>query len=84
MAISWKHHNTAREPEQYQDHVEYTVKFDDRAAIENMSDRVTEGERFKIGWGTDTFVSHTKLESTKQCLIKNDCIKLIVTVVRVC
>ena len=67
-----------------QDHVEYTVKFDDRAAIENVSDRVTEGERFKIGWGTVTFVSHTKLESTKQCLIKNDCIKLIVTVVRVC
>ena len=53
-----------------QDHVEYSVEFP--AAVENVSHRVTVGERAKKGWGKHKFVSHTKLESTKQYL-KNDC-----------
>ena len=62
-----------------QDHVAYTLAFDDRVAtFEHVSDRVTEGKRAKSGWGTDKFASHIKLESTKKCLT-NDCIKFRVT-----
>ena len=62
-----------------QDHVEYIEVFDDEAAaFGDVSDRVTEGERAKVGWGEQELVSHTKLESTKQYL-KNDCIKFRVT-----
>ena len=64
-----------------QDHVKYNVVFDDRAAARKaVSGRVTEGEKAESGWGTDKFISHTKLESTKH-YIKNDCIKFRVTAV---
>ena len=59
-----------------QDHLEYTVEFDDdtAAADEGVSGRVTVGERADYGWGLHKFISHTELESTKQYL-KNDCMK---------
>ena len=59
-----------------QDHLEHTVEFDDdtAAADEDVSGRVTVGERADYGWGLHKFVSHTELESTKQYL-KNDCMK---------
>ena len=62
-----------------QDHIEYTVAFDDRTAARvAVSGRVTVGERAVNGWGKRKFISHTKLESTEQYL-KNDCIKFRVT-----
>ena len=64
-----------------EDHVEYTVVFEDDAAThEDVSGRVlvTVGTRAKNGWGKGKFISHTKLESTEQYL-KNDCIKFRVT-----
>ena len=66
-----------------QDHVEYTAAFDDRAAdIENTSNRVTEGENIRVD-GLQKSLFPTPIHQSKQCLIKNDCIKLRVTVVRV-
>ena len=61
--------------------LEYTVVFDDEIATdEELSGRVTVGDIAEGGWGTCEFVSHTKLESTKQYL-KNDCIKFRVSAV---
>ena len=66
-----------------QDHIEYTVAFDDRTAARvAVSGRVTVGERAKSAWGIDQLISHFKLESPKQCMyLKNDCIKFRVTAV---
>ena len=69
-----------------QDHVKKIVHFtDENVAADDISGRVTSGERAKIGWGFATFISHPTLESaagTKQYL-KNDCLKFRVTKVLV-
>ena len=64
-----------------QDHVEYILDFTDENGNDDISGRVTSGERAKRSLGIPEFISHTKLESTagtKQYL-KNECIKFSVT-----
>ena len=64
-----------------QDHVvEYTVAFDNRAVtIENVSDTAVKEKDLRVDW-VQTSLFPTP---SKQCLIKNDCLKLRATVVRV-
>ena len=50
-----------------QGHVKHSFTFGDETATDgDVSGRVTEGETAEGGWGTEEFVSHTKLESTEQ------------------
>ena len=64
------------------DHVEKSFNFTD-AAFDEISGRVTSGERAKHSWGHSKFVSHAKLESTaggtKQYLDKKDCMRFRVS-----
>ena len=61
-------------------HCSTTLNFDDEAAAnEDVSDRVTEEERAKSGWGDPEFITHTLVESTSGTeqlqYLDSDCLK---------
>ena len=66
-----------------QNHVENILDFTDEntAADDDISGRVTTGERAKRSWGFPTLISHPTLESTAETeqYLKNDCMKFKVT-----